>query len=144
GAVAETFIADGEGVRRLLVLGLGAQPEADGGFERAGGALTARLLASGETKLVVDLSGLNLSGTEAARLAFGAAARSWRYDAYRTRLPRKQQPTLTELVIVGAGGDTGAEWGRRDALLQGLDLTRTLVTEPANIIYPESFVERVR
>ena len=29
-------------------------------------------------------------------------------------------------------------------MLEGLDLTRSLVTEPANIVYPESFVERVR
>jgi leucyl aminopeptidase len=49
GGVAETFLAEGDEVRRLLVVGLGGQPEADGGFERAGGALTARLLVSGET-----------------------------------------------------------------------------------------------
>jgi leucyl aminopeptidase len=115
GSVAETFIADGDGVRRLLVVGLGAQPEADGGFERAGGALTARLLASGETRLVVDLSGLNVSGKDAARLAFGAAARSWRYDTYRTKLPRKQQPTLTEVVIVGAAGGAGKVIAARKA-----------------------------
>jgi leucyl aminopeptidase len=143
GSIAETFVADGDAVRRLLVVGLGGQPEADGGFERAGGALTARLLVSGETRLVVDLSGLNLSGKEAARIAFGAAARSWRYDNYRTKLPRKQQPTLEEIVLVGAGADAAGEWKRLDALLQGLDLTRMLVTEPANIIYPETFVERV-
>jgi leucyl aminopeptidase len=143
GSVAETFLADGEEVRRLLLVGLGTQPEADGGFERAGGALTAKLLVSGETRLVVDLSGLKLSGKEAARIAFGAAARSWRYDQYRTKLSRKQQPTLEEVVIVGGGADAAKEWGAFDALLQGLDLTRTLVTEPANIIYPESFVERV-
>ena len=144
GAVAETFLADGDDLRRLLLVGLGSQPEADGGLERVGGALTARLLTSGETRLVVDLGGLNLSGREAARIAFGAAARSWRYDQYRTKLPRKQQPTLKEVVIVGAGADAGAEWTAYDALLQGLDLTRTLVTEPANIIYPETFVERVK
>ncbi len=143
GGVAETYLADGEELRRLLLAGLGTQPEADGGFERVGGALTARLLTSGETKLVVDLSGLNLSGKEAARIAFGAVARSWRYDQYRTKLPRKQQPTLEQVVIVGGGADAVTEWGAYDALLQGLDLTRTLVTEPANIIYPESFVERV-
>ena len=143
GGIAETFLAEGDAVRRLLILGLGGQPEADGGYERAGGALTARLLVSGETKLVVDLSGLNLSGGDAARLAFGAAARSWRYDQYRTKLPRKQQPTLTEIVLVGGGADAARAWPRYDALLQGLDLARALVTEPANIIYPESFVERV-
>ena len=143
GSVAEAFVADGDGVRRVLIFGLGTQADADGGYERAGGTLTAKLLVSGEAKLVVDLSGLGLGGRDAARLAFGAAARSWRYDTYRTRLPRKQQPTLKELVIVGGGADAAQEWTRYDALLQGLDLTRTLVTEPANIIYPESFVARV-
>ena len=143
GGIAETFIAEGEAVRRLLVVGLGTQADADGGFERAGGALTGRLLVSGETRLVVDLSGLGLGAKDAARLAFGAAARSWRYDRYRTKLPRKQQPTLEEIVIVGADKGAAQEFKRLDALLQGLDLTRSLVTEPANIIYPESFVERV-
>ena len=143
GGIAETFLAEGDDVRRLLIVGLGGQPEADGGFERAGGALTGRLLISGESKLVVDLTGSGLDGNAAARLAFGAAARSWRYDRYRTKLSRKQQPTLEELVVVGAVGDAAAAWTRFDALLHGLDLTRTLVTEPANVINPQSFVERV-
>ena len=37
-----------------------------------------------------------------------------------------------------------AEWAHMAAVLDGLDLTRTLVTEPANIVYPESFVDRCR
>ena len=78
---------------------------------------------------------------EAARLAFGAAARSWRYDLYRTKLGRKQKPTLAEVVIVGA---SDAEWSHAAAVLEGLDLTRSLVTEPANIVYPETFVARAR
>jgi leucyl aminopeptidase len=60
-------------------------------------------------------------------------------------LKDKQKPTLTEIVIVGA--DAGAEQrykSRWEPVVQGNDLTRELVTEPANIIYPESFVERVK
>ena len=110
--------------------------------ERVGGALTAKLLTSGETKLVVDARGLDAGA--ACRLAFGAAARSWRYDIYRTKLGRKQKPTLEEIVLVGAGEGAEAAWADYDAMLDGLDLTRTLVTEPANVIYPESFIERVR
>jgi len=143
GGIAETFVDDDGIVRRLLLVGLGAQP-GDGVYERAGGALTARLLVSGETKLVVDLSGLGLAGRDSARLAFGAAARSWRHDSYRTKLPRKHKPTLETVVLVGAGDDAAQEWARLAALLAGLDLTRNLVTEPANILYPETFVERVR
>jgi leucyl aminopeptidase len=144
GGIAETFVEEEGIVRRLLLVGLGPQPGADGGYERAGGALTAKLLVSGETHLVVDLSGLGLAGGESARLAFGAAARSWRHDLYRTKLPRKQKPTLETMTLVGAAEDAEQEYARLAALLAGLDLTRNLVTEPANIVYPETFVERVR
>jgi leucyl aminopeptidase len=141
GAIAEAFIEDGGIVRRLLLVGLGGQRDDDALYEKAGGALTARLLTSGETKLVIDLGGTEIRAEEAARLAFGAAARSWRYDLYRTKLGRKQKPTLEEVVIVGS---SDAEWGHAAALLEGLDLTRALVTEPANIVYPETFVARAR
>ncbi|TMJ17055.1 MAG: leucyl aminopeptidase [Alphaproteobacteria bacterium] len=143
-SVAEVFVPEGEGARRLLVVGLGARKDEEALYERVGGALTARLLVSGETKLVVDVSGLGLNGEEAARIGFGAAARGWRYDNYRTKLPRKQKPSLEEVVIVGAGDGADQAWGDKAALLEGLSFTRELVTEPANIIYPASFVERCR
>ena len=143
-AVAETFIDDNGTARRVLLVGLGGKSDDQAIYERAGGALTARLLTSGETKLVVDVSGLNLDSSAAAGLAFGVAARSWRYDKYRTKLGRKQKPTLAELVVVGAGDGTDSAWRDRSAVLDGLDFTRTLVTEPANVIYPESFVARCR
>ncbi|HEX2764212.1 MAG TPA: leucyl aminopeptidase [Allosphingosinicella sp.] len=141
--IAEAFIAEGETARRLLIVGLGARRDDEALHEKVGGALVARLLSSGETRLVIDLSGLGLGEEEAARIAFGAAARSWRYDLYRTKLPKKQKPTLEEVIIVG-GGEAGQAWADREALLAGLSFTRELVTEPANIIYPESFVERAR
>jgi leucyl aminopeptidase len=140
-AIAETFVAEGDTVRRLLLVGLGARRDDDAVWERAGGALTARLLTSGETRLVIDVSGLDLDGRAAARLAFGASARAWRHDVYRTKLSRKQKPSLEEVVIVGAEGAEDA-WRDSEALLEGLRFTRTLVAEPANILYPETFVER--
>ncbi|HEY0115371.1 MAG TPA: leucyl aminopeptidase, partial [Allosphingosinicella sp.] len=143
-AIAETFVDDNGTARRVLLVGLGGRRDDDAIHERVGGALTSRLLTSGETRLVVDLTGLNFDGKAAARLGFGAAARSWRHDVYRTRLGRKQKPTLEEVIIVGGGADAEALWGHQAALLDGLDLTRTLVTEPANIVYPESFIARCR
>jgi leucyl aminopeptidase len=144
GAVAEAFLPEADGVRRLLLVGLGASRDEPAPWERAGGALTAKVLTSGETRLVVDLTGLGASADAAVRLAFAAAARSWRYDVYRTKQPKKQKPTLEEIVIVGAGDGAEAAWTARQALLDGLAFTRELVTEPANIIYPETFVERCR
>jgi len=142
--IAETFIEEGEGARRLLLIGLGGKRNDDALFERIGGALTARLLTSGETRLVIDLDGLDLDGEAAGRIAFGAAARSWRWDQYRTRLGRKAKPTLAEVVLVGGGHGTPKSWKRRSAVLAGIAFAREMVTEPANIVYPESFVARTR
>jgi leucyl aminopeptidase len=144
GGVAELFVQDGDSARRLLLVGLGANRDEQALYERVGGTLAGRLLISGETRLVIDLSGLGLSGEAAARIGFAAAARGWRYDVYKTKLGRKQKPTLEEIVIVGAGEGTETAWQPRAALLDGLSFTRELVTEPANILYPESFVARAR
>ncbi|QPQ55658.1 leucyl aminopeptidase [Allosphingosinicella flava] len=144
GAIAESFILEGETARRLLLVGLGTKRDDEALFERVGGALAAHLLTSGEKKLVVDLTGLDATGDEAARIGFGAAARSWRYDIYRTKLSDKAKPTLEEIVIVGGGSDAEEKWAAKDALYGGLALARELVTEPANIIYPETFIERCR
>jgi leucyl aminopeptidase len=144
GAIAELFVSEGQSARRLLLVGLGARRDDDGLYEKVGGALTARLLTSGETKLVIDVSGAGIDAAQAARIGFGAAARAWRHDVYRTKLSRKQKPTLAEVVIVGAGEGTDGAWTDKAALLDGLAFTRELVSEPANVIYPVSFVERCR
>jgi leucyl aminopeptidase len=143
GSVVETFL-DGDGGRRLLVVGTGADANSGEGAEKLGGAAVARLLLSGETDAVIDLSGLNYDADAAARVALAAALRGWRYDRYRTRLKDKQKPTLTTVTIVGAAKDAEQRYAARyAAVAEGVSLTRELVTEPANIIYPESFVERV-
>ena len=144
GSVVESFL-DGDSGRRLLVIGTGSDVKAADAAEKLGGSTVARLLTSGEGHAVIDVTGLDYDADAAARVGLGAALRSWRYDRYRTRLKDKQKPTLTSITIVGGGA--GAEKRYEDryaAVVEGVSLTRELVTEPANIIYPETFVERVR
>ena len=111
-----------------------------------GGALAAKLLTSGETSLAVDLTGLADLGCDpaeaAARLAHGATLRSYRADQYRTKLAADQTPTLAEIVIAGAPAAAATHHARLAALADGVAFARDLATEPANVIYPESFVER--
>jgi leucyl aminopeptidase len=139
GTSAEVFVSDGSSAQRIVLLGVGDGDDA--AYERAGGALTAKLLTAGAAQVVADLS--DADAASAARFAAGAAQRSWRFDEYRTRMSDKQKPTLEDIVVVSADGDLDAEWARRDAVTQGLGLARTLATLPPNILYPESFVERV-
>ncbi|WP_277968259.1 leucyl aminopeptidase [Sphingomonas echinoides] len=141
GAIVETFVDRDGSAQRVLLIGAGAGGEMD--FEKAGGALTGRLLTSGVTQVSVDFAGAGATGKAAARFAGAAAQRSWRHDIYRTKLPEKSKPTLTSIVLHNAPDGTDAAWAPQKALTEGLELTRTLVAEPPNVIYPESFVAKV-
>ena len=142
GQVFEGFAISNGKLRRIALAGAG---ETDAGerrlhLERAGAALTAKYLVSGETEMVLDLGSADLSGEEAAAVLLGLRLRAWRHDTYRTKLAADKRPSLTAVHVTGAPEGTAAAWEREAALAKGVEFTRTLVTEPANIIYPESFV----
>ena len=144
GSIVELHAPLDGAVRRILLVGTGADLAA----EKAGSALVARLLTSGETALTIDLTAIDAAKRAdfAARVAQAAMLRSWRFDLYRTKLPEKQKPTLAQVeIVVGDMLDAAeAAWMPLKAVAEGVAFTRTLVTEPANILYPESFVERCR
>ena len=140
---AEYYLDSDDG-RRLLLVGTGKQSKPDSA-ERLGSAVSAKLLTSGEREAVIDLAEASYDADQAARVALGAMLRGWRHDRYRTRLKDKLRPTLDLITIVGAPDGAEAQWSDRYApLAEGIMLTRELVAEPANILYPDSFVERVR
>ena len=142
GAIVELLAPAGVTARRLLLVGTGSAAKLDALVaERIGGAITARLLTSGETVVNVDVTGV-LDGALAAHLAHGAMLRAWRFDQYRTKLADKQKPTLASINIIG-GGDADHH-ARLAAIAGGVARTRTLVSEPPNVIYPESFVDSAR
>lgn len=146
GAAAESWIGGNGGsqVRRLVLIGTGSGSDG-AAAEKLGGAAVGRLLTSGEKSLAIDLTGTKFDSDAAARLALGAASRAWRYDRYRTKLKDKQKPSVEEVVIVGAPAGSEQRWTERyEGVLAGIKLTRELVTEPANVIYAETFVERVQ
>jgi leucyl aminopeptidase len=144
-SAAELFAEQDGKSRRLVVVGTGGDSSPGDASEKLGGTAVARLLTSGESHAVIDLGGLDYDSDAAARVALGAELRSWRYDLYRTRQKDKQKPTLKTVTIVGGGEGAEKRWNARwKPVAEGVGLTRELVTEPANIIYPESFVERCR
>jgi len=146
GQVFEGFAERGGNVVRAALAGIGEASGKDrkGAIERAGANVVAKYLTSGETALTLDLTGAGLTAEEAAGALLGAVLRSWRHDVYRTKLGADAKPSVTEISVVGAPEGTEAAWEIEQAIGQGVSFTRELVTEPANIIYPESFVERCK
>ncbi|MEQ1498752.1 MAG: M17 family peptidase N-terminal domain-containing protein, partial [Novosphingobium sp.] len=145
GQLHEGFISRDGAVVRMALAGAGEKGAKDriSALERAGAAITAKYIASGVAAVSIDLTDAGLSAPEAAAVILGARLRGWRYDIYRTKLPGDQQASLTTIRVVGAPEGSEAAWAIEEALADGVELTRELVTEPANIIYPESFVARV-
>ena len=141
GQLFEGFVERGGAVARVVLLGLGKPgcKQRLRMLEKAGASLTAKYLTSGVTGVALDLSGSGLTGEEAAELLLGARLRAWRYD-YRTTLKDEEKPSLAAIEVVGAPDGAEAAWTRAAAVAEGVELTRRLVTEPANILYPESFV----
>jgi len=141
GAVAETAALDGEQAKRLLLVGIGDGTAHD--LERGGAALTAKLQTSGVAAVHVDFASAGQSDEDdVLAFAMGARLRDWRLDTYRTRLADTAKPSLKTIVIASPAGDLSARWGRYSAVADGVALTQTLVAEPPNILYPETFVER--
>ncbi|WP_426164639.1 leucyl aminopeptidase [Sandarakinorhabdus sp. DWP1-3-1] len=142
-ALVEILAPTGVNATRLIVAGSGPGQSADAAmFEKLGGAIVARLQTSGETRVTVDLTGfagsLPAEGA-AAHLAHGAELRNWRFDKYHTTMKPKQKPTLTNFDVIGVPGAESYH-AQLAAIAAGVMRTRALVAEPANIIYPESFV----
>ena len=145
GQVFEGF-AEIDGVVVRLALAGSGKPGASrlANLEKAGAALAAKYLTSGETELVLELSKSGLTAREAAAVLTGIRLRSWRWDTYRTKLKEEQKRSLVNVVVAGAPEGTAAAWDVEAAVSTGVEFTRELVAEPANVIYPQSFVERCR
>src|SRR5262249_5941289 len=81
----------------------------------------------------------------AANIAYGARLRAYRFDKYRTTEKPEQKPSLKRLTIMVA--DSGAAKRLYEPLERVADsvaFTRDLVSEPANVIYPETLAEQAR
>ncbi|SHN52896.1 leucyl aminopeptidase [Erythrobacter sanguineus] len=142
GQVFEGFASDGGTLRRIALAGAGEAGAAERKLhlERAGAALTGKYLVSGEAAMVLDLGQAGLSADDAAAVLLGLRLRGWRHDKYRTKLAADKRPSLATIHVINAPGGTEAVWEREAALAKGVEFARSLVTEPANIIYPATFV----
>jgi leucyl aminopeptidase len=135
---------------RIILIGLGKAAALDAtAWQNAGGKIVAQLNSVGETAAQVEIDqidGAKISAADAAaELAYGARLRSYRFDKYRTKEKAEQKPTLKALTIaVDAPGDAKRKFAPLDQVADAVFFTRDIVSEPANIIYPETLADRAR
>lgn len=129
---------------QILIVGLGDEKKLNAlSYETAGGTLAAKANGLGIKKLEVLLDsapGKKLaSGEAAAHLAFGMVLKAYRFDKYFTKEKPEDKPTLAAFSVVTPDAlEAKKAYAPLDALRAGIFLTRNMVTEPANVIHPES------
>ncbi|PEQ13760.1 leucyl aminopeptidase [Novosphingobium sp. PC22D] len=146
GQIHEGFVESNGKVVRMVLAGIGKPDAKDrrSAIERGVAGVVGKYLRSGEASLAIDFTGAGLSAEDAAAALLAARLRAWRLDGYKTKLADDKKATLETIAALAAPDGTEALWQSEEALAQGVEFTRELVTEPANTIYPESFVERCK
>jgi leucyl aminopeptidase len=142
GSSLEIIAPSGMELDRLLVVGIGDKELSNQDNIELGAGVAAKLLNSGSTDafLIVEDETLN-----AVAMAEGALLRSYRFDKYRTKEPESKKPTLKTITILTADNtEAKSAFEERVKVIDGVFLTRDLVSEPGNVLHPESFADRIR
>ena len=148
GDFLEIMAPNGLEVSRVILFGLGeVEKLGQTDMEALGGSLVKRLNTSGARSVTVILDELNAdeikTNEAAASVAAGAMMGSYRFQKYKTDIDDAKEPTLTRMTVSCKGSATARKaFADQEALVEGVFLTRDLVSEPANTLYPQSFADR--
>ncbi len=135
---------------RILLAGLGKPGDLkDVEMEHLGGSAIGRLGATGEREAAIMVDAIkgfkHRAPVRAAHYGLGALLRSYRFDKYKTKEKPENKPSLTKLTIMVADPAAAKRaFAGMEKVAGGVFLTRNLLSEPANVIYPKSFVAEAR
>lgn len=124
----------------ILVVGLGETPEAKAW--QSSGAVAGRALRDEAGGLTVLAGGLPAQA--AAEFAIGLGLGEYRSDFHQAKA-RERTPTGPVTVVTDQAAAAEALFRPRgEALVEAMAWARDVSNEPANKLYPETFVERAR
>ena len=150
GQTLSVMAPAGTRLDRVLIVGLGkADDITDLEMQRLGGRIyanTQRVKGGKITVAVEPVEGAKMTAASmSAHLGFGARLRSYRFDKYRTKEKASDKPSLTTLTVqCGRHTNVRSEYSTLDKIADGVFFTRDLVSEPANIIYPETLAKQAK
>src|SRR3546814_270696 len=95
--------------------------------------------------MIDKLRGRKSAPEQAAHYAYGALLRSYRFDKYKTKeKPEKKQKLKEIKVMVEDAAAARRLFQKLEKIAEGVFLTRNLVSEPANVLFPKSFAAEAR
>ncbi|HET6378583.1 MAG TPA: leucyl aminopeptidase [Methylocella sp.] len=116
-------------------------------FAGLGGFVMGKLGAGAAATVIFDMPPIPDDLTAgAAEFLLGMQLRHYRFDQYKTKKnPDEETPGQADITLA-AGNPAAVRREAKDgeAAAAGILLARSLINEPANILYPEEFANRAR
>ncbi|MBC8267717.1 MAG: leucyl aminopeptidase [Rhodospirillaceae bacterium] len=140
----------GTGFTRILLVGMGKAKSIDAkAMQDIGGDIYTALSTKGHATVQVMVDAIDKCTMKpdqmAAEMALGARLSSYRFDKYKTKEKPENKPSLKTLKISCAGATRARNaFAPMDKVASGVFMTRDLVSEPANILYPETLAKQAR
>ena len=135
---------------RLLVVGLHAdKPMTDEDWRKVGGTIAAKTRGADDvTVRCIAIDGSPVDAGLVATMASGCLLRAYEFDLYKSKKPKKDEPEEPKMAgtihfSVDDVAAAKAAFSIEDAVSAGTMLARDLVNEPANVLGPVEYAERI-
>lgn len=142
GQVIEILAPEWSDAARVLVAGVGRKTSVNEiAWQKAAASVVKRLLTSGAKALAIVGAP---DRAIAANVGLGARLAAYRFDQYRTTLKPEKKPSLTSVsVVTDSAAGARSDYAPLAAKAEGVELARNLVSEPPNVLHPESYADRI-
>ena len=132
----------------ILLLGVGKATEITKlEMQKLGGRIYSETyqVKKGSVTVIVDpIPGSKLTVTEIVpEIGFGANLRSYKFEKYKTKIKTKAKHSIKSMNFACAGFTNARKiFVKLSKIADGVFFTRDLVSEPANILYPDTLAKQ--
>ena len=134
----------------VLIFGLGKATDISAlEMQKFGGKIYSETQRAkkGLVSILIDpVTGSKMSAAEiAGEIAFGASLHSYRFDKYKTKLKPENKPSIKSISIACNGfSNARKKYNNLAKIADGVFFTRDLVSEPPNILYPDTLAKQAK
>jgi len=136
-----TLISPNAALDKLVVIGTASEGEPVD-TTLLGGQVAGKV-GTGPASVLLDIPGLELTSRNVADFTAGARLSAYKFERYKTKKePDEEGVGEIALNIASRVEPSSAERDAVTATVDGVNLARDLVNEPANVLFPEEFARR--
>ena len=111
-------------------------------YEKKGSKIYEFLRENKIENSFINIGNNSLTNVQLEKILHGAQLKSYNFSTYKT--DKKNKNLYTTVSVLGDGNKkTNLLRNKLNALLEGIFLTRDLVSEPGNILHPDEYAKRI-